>query len=201
MTERANVGAFARCCGALLVAAGLLAGCAGPRYPLYSPVQATGTFGFAEEQLGNDRYRVTYRAPIRRGYELSPAERQRVAEHGIELAYDMALMRAAELALAAGAPRFDVSERRNDIDADVRVGYAYYPYYDPFPYRPYYRHRLFHPWGYAPVAFPEERTEVAVAVSFLLTLHRTHSAGGFDAQETLQRLRSKYPHAAPSAGT
>src|SRR5690606_17993905 len=50
-----------------LFGAGALSGCESrPRPPLYSSAQATGSFGYFEEQLGKDRLRVGYRAPLRR---------------------------------------------------------------------------------------------------------------------------------------
>ena len=189
----------------LLIAAVLpLAGCAtGPRYPLYSPVQATGSFGFSEEQLADDRFRMAYRAPIRRGYDLSRAEGERVAEHSIELSYDLALMRAAELALSLGAHSFDIADRQNEVETDVGLRY---PYYAPLPHWYWHRHPYRYPYAlglppYGPVGYPEQQSEIAVSVSFVMTIRRGSSNGSFDAQATLQRLRAKYPGASAATGT
>src|SRR5690606_16759014 len=113
-----------------------LAGCAAerPRYPLYSAVQVTGSFRYFEEHLGGDRYRVGYRAPIRRAYSLTRAEREREAQRLINLSYDLALLRAAELAQAQGAAGFDIADRENNVEVNVHEGYAYDPLFPPFPH-------------------------------------------------------------------
>ena len=190
---------------ALLIAALPVAACtSGPRYPLYSPVQATGSFGFSEEPLANDRFRIAYRAPIRRGYELSRAEAERLAEQSIELSYDLALMRASELTLSQGAYSFDIADRQNEVEADV--GIRYVPYYDPLPHWHWRRHPYRYPHGlglppYGPIGYPEQHSEIAVSVSFVMTLRRAPGSGAFDAQSTLHRLRAKYPQAGTVTGT
>src|SRR5690606_4429472 len=76
----------------VVLSAGGLAGCESrPRPPLYSSAQATGSFGYFEEQLGSDRLRVGYRAPLRRDSTTSQAERRREADRLVNLSYDLAL--------------------------------------------------------------------------------------------------------------
>ena len=180
-----------------LVAALALGACtAGPRPPLYVPMETAGSYGFFHEELGQNRLRVGYRAPIARAYELSRAERQREGERLVTLSYDLALLRAAELAAARNAPSFDVDDRQNDVDATVRTDYGPDPFYPPWPYW----HHRYRPYPfYGPGLYVERSTEVAAGVTFVATL-REGAAGAFDTGETLSRLRARLPPADRPAG-
>src|SRR3546814_2691378 len=115
--------------GAAFLGAVALAGSeTGPRYPLYSSVQTTGSFGWFDEDLGRDRVRVGYRAPIERASAFSRAERRQEAARLVNLSYDLALLRAAEVAADSGAPSFDIDERENNVDLAVHPGYAPDPF-------------------------------------------------------------------------
>lgn len=181
---------------AVLIAAGVLSGCAAtPRPPLYSPLETTGRFGYFTEDLGEDRVRVGYRAPIRRDRDLSRAERDREGERLVSLSYELALLRAAELASARGAPSFDVSGRENDVDSTLRTVYAPDPFYPPWPYwhRRYYDPFPFYGAPYYGTPYAVDRsTEVTVSVVFTAELRRDMS-GAFDTAATLRRLWEKYP--------
>lgn len=186
MTMKAHVlGAFTAC---LAVAA-----CSGtPQPPLYSALQATGSFGYFTEDLGGDRVRVGYRAPIRKAHGSSRAERQRESERLVSLAYDLALLHAAELATGRGAPSFDVSDRQNDVDATVQSVYGPDPFYAPWPYW-HHRYAPFPLYG-GPV-YSEPYTEIAVSVTFVAELH-PGAGGAFATAETLDRLQREHPTAA-----
>lgn len=91
---------FAATLSALLT----LAACASA--PPYSPAQSAGGFGYTDQRIENDRFRVTYRGAPR----MSSADVQ-----------DYALMRAAELTIANGGDWFEVIDA--DTDADARRRY------------------------------------------------------------------------------
>ena len=122
----------------------LAAGCStGPEYPLYSPLAVTGTFGYTEQRINDTTYRVTYVTPKRTAYSpYAGSEPRRSAL--LALANDMAMMRAAELALANSHETFRVTQRDNDADVDRQRYYGWCD--DPFwPgrsgfYRPYPRY-------------------------------------------------------------
>src|SRR3546814_14199557 len=91
--------------GAAFLGAVALAGCeTGPRYPLYSSVQTTGSFGWFDEDLGRDRVRVGYRAPIERPSSLSRAERRHEAARPVTLSSAVSLLPPARTAAHRAVP-------------------------------------------------------------------------------------------------
>jgi len=176
--------------GALL----LLAACATQPAQLYVPFGQFGDYGFAEEQLSETRLRVRYEAPTRTTHDAGRIERERQAGGRVALAYDMALLRAAELALALGFPAFSVSQRQNDVAVDVDRDYPYFG--DPFLFHsPFHRRRHLHrPAFYFP------QSTVGAGVTLLVELKRTAGDDALDAAATATRLRAKYPTTAPAVG-
>jgi len=168
----------------------LLAGCAPvPVYPLYTSVQVAGSFGYAEQRIADARYTVTYTAPVQRTYAYGGARRDQDADRRVALAYDLALWRAAELALAHGYPAFRVAERNNDIQVDVRHD----AYYDPFPDFGHH-HRYGHfPRGY-PSYYPSY-AYLAAGVTLAVEFRRAGAGDTFDARATRERLRAHYAQA------
>jgi hypothetical protein len=167
----------------------LSAGCAtGPQYPLYSPLAVTGSFGFSEQRINDTTWRVTYIAPRRTAY--SPyADPEPYRTSLLNLANDMALMRAAELALSNGYQTFRVTQRDNDVDVRRERYYNYCD--DPFwPGRPYY-----YP------SYPRYRCGTDGYTYFqarsTLTVEFGHKPGDehYVAQDVLNRLQQTYPTA------
>lgn len=168
----------------------LLAGCvAAPVYPLYTSVQVAGSFGYEEQRISDARYTVTYTAPVQRTYAYGGERREQDAGRQVALAYDMALWRAAELALANGYPAFRVAERNNDIQVDVRRD----TYYDPFP-----RYGHHHRYGYFPRGYPSyypSYANLAAGVTLAVEFRRADAGDTFDARATRERLRAQYAQA------
>jgi len=90
-----------------------LAGCTEPsRAPLYSPLSPGAYFGYSEQPINPNTMRVSYIAPpvrVNAGSDIGAARGERM-----NLAYDIAVWRAAELALAAGYPAFSIADLQND---------------------------------------------------------------------------------------
>jgi len=175
--------------GALAACLAVAACSSAPRPPLYSALQTTGSFGYFDEDLGANRVRVGYRAPIRKAYSSSRAERERESERLVSLAYDLALLHAAEVATARGAASFDVADRQNNVDATVETAYGADPFHAPWPY---WHHRYAPFPVYGGPAYGERHTEIAVSVTFVAELH-PGTDGGFAAPETLKRLQREHP--------
>lgn len=191
MTRLARVAAILGCLAA--------AACtAGPKPPLYSALQTTGSFGYFDEDLGRDRVRIGYSAPIRRSHDFSRAARERESERLVNLAYDLALLHAAEVAERRGAASFDVAERENNVDATIETAYGPDPFYAPWPYR---HHRYYGPYPfYGSPIYADRSTELAVGVTFVAEMRRD-AGGAFPTGETLSRLRQRYPAPTqPAAG-
>ncbi len=181
--------------GLALAAALTIAGCAPEaRHPLYTPLEAAESFGYSEQRLSETSYKVTYSAPVRRTYAYGREERKQETEERLALAYDLALWRAAELALAHGYPAFEVSDRDNAVQVDIR--HDYYPHYPFFHHGHHFGHGFFphHFYGYY-----DRYAELAARVSIAVGFRDAPAAESFDAQATLKRLRAKYPDAAGPA--
>jgi hypothetical protein len=106
-----------------------LAACATP-----TPYQgaAEGAYGFTEQAIESDRYRVSFSGN-------SLTDRQTVENY--------LLYRAAELTLERGYDHFSIAQR--DTDADRRtVGSVGDPFYSPYGFRYRYYHPAFGWYGY-----------------------------------------------------
>src|SRR5512134_2762995 len=128
-----------------LVAAALLSGCVAappaPPPPLMSPYPAAGYgYGYAEERIGPDLVRVVYHGPLRPLDPAGPARGPQLDRATGEAA-DLALWRAAQLALAEGKPAFAVIERRADTETLRRPGgWTYDPWWPDYCYPRYSAH-------------------------------------------------------------
>jgi hypothetical protein len=169
----------------------LAAACSGTPRPLYVPL-GTASYGFAERPLGDVTYEVVYRAPIYSTFAYGRASRDRIAQEQLALAHDMALLRAADLALGRGMPAFREVRRDNDVRADVEDD----PFYDSAFNRPYYDGRFYQP---APYVSPQRRTVVDVSVRLEVRLEPRAEPGTYDAADVKRKLLAAYPTALPSA--
>src|SRR5262245_59958502 len=102
-----------------LLAAAALSGCvavpAPPPPPLMSPYPASGHgYGYVEERIGPDLLRVIYHGP-RRPFDYAGPRGAQVDRAANE-AGDLALWRAAQLAVAENRPAFAIIERRADTE-------------------------------------------------------------------------------------
>ena len=177
----------ARLIGAVLIAL-VLAGCAqSPPVPLYSPQAAAGYFGYSEQPVAQNAVRVTFVTPAVR--LSSPSFVESVRAERTTIGYDLALWRAAELALAAGYPAFSVTDRQNDVDVN---NYTYYSdSWDPWGC-PYYYRGCFGRRGYGP---PDRWIDAAARVSFVARFEPTNTPNNYNAQFVIDQARAKYGNA------
>jgi hypothetical protein len=169
----------------------LVTACTTVPRPLYVPL-ATSRYGYAEQPTGDLSYEVTYRAPLFSTYAYGQTSRDRITQQQLALAYDMALLRASDLALARGMAAFRETRRDNDVRVDVES--------DPFyqnNYRPCYDTRFCTP---SPYISPDRRTVVDVAVRLQVQLEPRAVSGTYDAADSKRKLLAAYPHAL-SAGS
>lgn len=164
----------------------LEAGCAAPGFQdLYVPMGPGSRFGYSEQALSDTRYRVVYDAPVQTAFTYAGPERQRAADAEIGRAYDFALLRAAEIALAKGYPAFRIADRANDVD--VR---NYYDYPGPFG-PPYWGWRR--PWGYPYGPYYDNSyATLAVRVTLTVDLLKAIEPGTFDARGIQAGIRAHY---------
>lgn len=141
----------------------LTAGCSGtqgPPRPAMVAIEVTGgDYGFSETKLGDSEYQVRYVEP-RLQVSADRASRQSATDTAKQRSYDLALLRAVQLAGEQGYSALQVLRERRDADVDVLerryrrawpfAGFGYFghpfyghrpwfPYhYDEYPYFPYY---------------------------------------------------------------
>ncbi len=181
--------------GLALAVALTITGCAPEaRHPLYTPLTLAESFGYSEQQLSETSYKVTYSAPVRRTYAYGREERKQETEERLALAYDLALWRAAELALANGYPAFEVSNRDNSVQVDIRSDYYRH---DPFLYHGHHFGHGFFPHHF--YGFYDRYAELAARVTIAVGFRGAPDGERLDARATLKRLRAKYPDAAGPA--
>ncbi len=173
---------------ALVLALGL-AGCA-PRtlQQLYVPSGSGAGYGYAAHMVGARDAVVTYDAPLDTAFTYEGPAGQQAVDATIAQAHDLALLRAADLALAQAFPAFRVTNRTNDVN--VRR------FYDPYPFGfgyPYYHRHGFPPY-FTPYGFPyEDSYEVLyVRVTLNVTLEPSVTKGAYNAAEVQTTLRARY---------
>ncbi len=166
-----------------------IAGC-GPTYPLYAPLNVAKSHGYSDTRVDAKTYLVTYRAPERTSLAVTSAQRNADSLARIALAYDMALWRASQLALANGYPAFTVTDRTNDVR--VAPGYTD-PYGAAFPYPPYYYGRgpYFPTYNY----YYPDFWYISASVTLRVTFDSVIKPGAFDARDAIARLQAHYPNA------
>jgi hypothetical protein len=180
-----------------------LSGCETPPPPAVAAMVArstNGDFGYAEKSLAPDLYVVTYVSPRLRAtpepaddHALS-GEKQRV--------YDLALWRAAQLALEKGYPDFQVQQESRDLDVTVPtapLAYAPAPLFIggcrwdcdwPFGFWPYSYYDPYYADQYS-----RARTIGRITVNLTVKMLSKPAEGAVDAAVTEARLRKAYASA------
>lgn len=189
-----------------LAAAMLLSACATePPPPLMSPYSETGRYGYVDRQTGRDRYEVSYIGPSVRTASTRPGRTDDTKAAKAE-AYDLALWRAAQIAVDGGYEGFAIDDQNHEVEVTVNQGsYPYHrPYYGSY-YGPYGRfgrrsgffyggYPYFGYGGYALYRYTTLRATVTLSVA----MRKEAGADDFDAAATAARQAAKYPIAAPS---
>lgn len=148
----------------------------------YQPAEAGGGYGFSEQRIEANRYRITFR-----GNSLTTRE---TVENSL-------LFRAAELTLQNGFDYFIVVENETEANKSYRsttepafFGHYYFGhpgYYYAFPYYAYG-----FGWGYPYESYTREYTRYS-AIAFV-TMHKGEKPAdnphAFDAREVEENLKS-----------
>ena len=164
-----------------------VAGCSTAPRPLHVPL-AMSRYGYAEQPTGDISYEITYRAPLFSTYAYGQTSRDRITQQQLALAYDMALLRASDVALARGMAAFRELRRDNDVRVDVESD----PFYQNGFSRPCYDYRFCSP---TPYMSPDRRTVVDVAVRLQVQLEPRAVSGTYDAADAKRKLLAAYPNA------
>ncbi len=171
---------------ALLGAVILLAACAGP--PLYQPQSGSRSFGFSERAVGGGLIEISYTTPKRITYAVYSTDQE--SDRRLQLAYDLALLRAAELAISRTG-KFSINRRDNDAKVDIHRDYRSFG----AGYTPYR--------GHTAMSRSRRDTEpyavITARVTLLVDLSPSPAANTFSAAETAARLRRQYSDELPLA--
>jgi hypothetical protein len=174
---------------AVLLLALAVAACATPRtlQDLYVPL-GPNSFGYAEQPAGDRRFQISYVAPLQTGFSYAGPSGRQEADADVARAFDLALLRTADVAAANGATAFRVVDRVNDVN--VR---SYPSYRDPFWYpgwrRPFYPYP--YAWPYGPF-YDESYATLAVRVTLTVELLPVVEAGAYDVQNVQATIRGRY---------
>jgi hypothetical protein len=157
-----------------LLAVALCAACAPQSFQELNVPAGAGTgYGYSEQRLDERRFVVTYSAPVQTGFSFAGEAGREEAERQINRAYEFALARAAELALANGYPAFRVEDRRNDAMSQNYVAWE-----GPF-HRPQRNYAM-------------DDAYLTARVTVVVALVPTLESGAYDARNTLATVRSRY---------
>lgn len=171
----------------------LATGCAEPGIKeLYVPLGTGAGYGYTDHPAGDRRFVVTYDAPVRSGFSLNGIEGKRESDTEVARAFDLALLHAADIALANGALAFRVSNRENDVNMR-----NYPSYRDPFWYPGWYRPGYPHAWPYYGPFYDEGYAALKVRVTLTIELESVVGEGSYDARNVQATIRARY--AAPPA--
>ena len=186
----------ARLSHSALLAAALLAGCVAPAPPpLMSPYPAAGYgYGYSEERIGPDLLRVVYRGPLR---PLDPAALARgpQLDSAANVAADLALWRAAQLALAEGKPALAVIERRTDTETLRRPGgWSYDPWWPDYCYPRYAQQWSCRSW---PPSYMPPIADGRARATLTVRLETRATPRNVDAAATIRRLEQAYRPVVP----
>jgi hypothetical protein len=168
----------------------------GPAPPLMSPYPAAGyDYGYAEERLTAELWRVVYHGPWRR-LDLDAPLRQRQLDRAASEAADLALWRAAQLALLAGKPAFSIADRRTDTETLRRPG-AFVD--DPWPYYGSYTYgrRAFGPQPWPASYYVPGEAHGRARATLVIRLENRATAAALDAAAAVRRLEPIYAPAKP----
>lgn len=175
----------------LAVASIAVSGCTTRTPPVSAMVAqgATGDYGYSEQMVAPDLYKVAFVSPRLRATPDSDNDHGLVAEK--QRVYELALWRASQLAKEKGYPAFLVQQESRDVDVTVRRD-PVYPAYPPVPYFGYCRWRCGWPYGYGYWPY---------RYGYGYGYYRTRAAGRISVDLTVKMLTARTPEAFDTAAT
>jgi hypothetical protein len=160
---------------------------------LYVPLGAGAGYGYTEQAAGDRRFQISYVAPLETAFTFAGNDGRIEKETQLARAFDLALLRSADVALANGAPGFRVSDRVNDVDVHSYPSYRN-PFWYPGWYRPYYHPYAWPYWSY----YDDSYETLSVRVTLTVELVSDVEAGAYDALNVQATIQARY--AVPSPG-
>jgi hypothetical protein len=159
-----------------------------PPRPLYQPLEAGAAFGYTERQIDDTHWEVTYAGPRYRA-SYSDSKRDAESDAARDQSYDLALWRAAQIALEHDRPSFAVVSERRDVDHSTEVSRHYSPFHYPYGFRHPGYWGGYWPWYYDDYSV---RSFGEATVTLSIDLEPDPGAKALDAKETATRLEDEY---------
>ncbi len=183
---------FPRARPIVLALALALAGCAEPGLQqLYVPLNRDAGYGYTVGELPDRQAVVSYVAPLDSAFTYRGVSGREAVTSRLSLAFDMALLRAADLAVSKGYPGFRVTNRTNDANVQR--------YYDPYAYDFGYPHYRRFGVPYYPFGLPYDNSyeTLETRVTLDVTFEPKIGKGVYNAAEVARTIRGRYAPAAP----
>lgn len=191
-------------CFVLAAALGAARCASGPAEPLppYLSAYPAGKYGYGytEERLGPDTWRVIYHGPWQE-LPLEATQRGAALERAAVATNELALLRAAQLARAENKPAFSIADRRTDTDTQRQpAGFAYDPFWPN--YSPLYERHGRYPYWHAPLwstpAFVPGHAAGRSKTTLVIRLEPRMTPNTIDAAATEERLQQTWRGRAPA---
>lgn len=189
-----------------------LSGCATPPGPpLMSAVDVAHGYGYSEHALGDNKMTVTYLGPLQ-GSSFSQVQHDSDAQRARDQAFDFAVWRASQLAVAQGFQGFHVADKQVNLDTVTQPS-GYYD--DPFcgsyggyggwgGWGGYGRWGGWGGWGAGSDCFYEPPSSDVQARAIIdIELLQKLAPGDYNASDSIAQLQRTYPGAenTPYQGT
>lgn len=172
-----------------------------PLPPYMSPYPAGKyAYGYSEERLGPDTWRIIYRGPLQE-LPVDQAARAAALERAAAATHELALLRAAQLARAESKPAFAIVDRRTDTDTQRQPGSAAYDPFWPGASPALYRDGRYPYWHaplWAPPVYVPGHAAGKATTTLVIRLERRVTASNVNAAETEARLEQAWRGRAPS---
>jgi len=186
-------------CAVLLLG---LAGCSNsysPPRPAMVSLGAVGDYGYSDIRLSENRYEIRYVEPRLR-VSTSRDDRETAIEAAKQRSYDLALWRAAQLAVEKNYAALKVEQDHRDADIDVTtrsyrsypplMGFGWYGYQRPwFPY--HYGYGAY-PWYIDDAYVSRPSASARVSVRLIVKFEDKVGEDNLDAAATIEQMRQRY---------
>jgi len=156
-------------------------------YDLMTPRSAGEPFGYEEQRLSDTRYEITYSGPEVATTNTTDDLVYAAKERARTAAQDLAMWRAADLALAKGYPAFAVISTAADVK-QIIVGHDYHQNGNPV-----YDNVTGEAYGYQTATYFRPEAKIRIE------LRRDRAQGTFDAGEVSQNMKRAYSNVVAEA--
>jgi len=174
---------------ALILAGSAIAlpGCTGESISLLAPLGSPESFGYTERRISDDHYQIVYSGPEVTTDNTEESAVAFAARKARETAYELALWRGAQIAVARGYPDFAILSATTHVK-ELIVGHDYRDQGNPV-----YENVHGASIGYQMAIYFRPTAHITIE------LRREKSASDLAAPEIARRMEQRYAHASNQA--